>query len=561
MPKRAENKSRDCVDPKRSLGQRDTKRLLPSARPLGLTHTTTVLRAPRVLGLAAGLLLLALMSVQSARAGTYIMRNCNVPGHGHSLMAPWSPHEPDPTISIVDGCASGGGIAFALDESQQLPWQHDGLILIRRPPSPRNDIEFVKVVVWYAARLGGSGHPLGVWSRGRTLDGSAIPGISNSPPGSEYLVAEQQFPPNTDYYMLGLTCALGVTGAPGPCLAANRVPLLIRGMEFTLGEDVAPIVLNPTGTLLEGRTQKGIGTLQVAASDAQSGLSRVDVLLGETQVASRDLTARCHYSDFTVCPTSLDETFSVDTRAVRNGTYQLRVRVTDAAGNVQEVRGEPAVEVGNDAPVAASQAVAYTLSARFKGPSGSTLTAPYGRRVFVTGRLTDGSAPIGAGAAIEVLEKHDRRGARELSRSRIETKPDGSFSTRVATTRPSRRIRLLYRPAGSSQVFSRTLRLRVRAASRVRAKLRGRILRFSGQVLSSPIPKRGKTVLMEGRSPGAAWTKFVRLRTDRKGRFSGAYRLRVRRPGVTLKVRALVPSEGGYGYLLSRSRAVALRVR
>jgi hypothetical protein len=66
---------------------------------------------------------------------------------------------------------------------------------------------------------------------------------------------------------------------------------------------------------------------------------------------------------------------------------------------------------------------------------------------------------------------------------------------------------------------------------------------------------------MEGRSPGSAWTVFKELRTDRQGRFSGRYRLRVRRPGVVLKIRAVVPREDGYGYLGSHSRAVSLRVR
>ena len=95
----------------------------------------------------------------------------------------------------------------------------------------------------------------------------------------------------------------------------------------------------------------------------------------------------------------------------------------------------------------------------------------------------------------------------------------------------------------------------------MKASLRGRVVRFSGKVLSGPIPKAGKRVQMEGRSPGSAWTTFKNLRTDKKGRFSGTYRLRVRRPGVVLKVRAIVPSETGYGYLGSRSRAVTLRVR
>ena len=75
------------------------------------------------------------------------------------------------------------------------------------------------------------------------------------------------------------------------------------------------------------------------------------------------------------------------------------------------------------------------------------------------------------------------------------------------------------------------------------------------------MPKGGKRVQMEGRSPGSAWTAFKDVRTDEKGRFSGTYRLRVRRPGVLLRIRAVVPSETGYGYIGSRSRAVSLRVR
>ena len=138
---------------------------------------------------------------------------------------------------------------------------------------------------------------------------------------------------------------------------------------------------------------------------------------------------------------------------------------------------------------------------------------------------------------------------------------DGSFQAVLVTTRPSRTLRFAYSPAGGGRVVSQALKLRVRAGSRVRASLRGSVLRFSGRVLSRPVPKAGKRIVMEGRSPGSAWTAFQALRTDRLGRFSGTYRLRVRRPGVRLKVRAIVPRENGYGYLGSRSQAVTLRVR
>jgi hypothetical protein len=185
----------------------------------------------------------------------------------------------------------------------------------------------------------------------------------------------------------------------------------------------------------------------------------------------------------------------------------------------------------------------------------------YGRRVSIRGRLARNGGAVAPGTRIEVLERRDQSGAREISRAPVKTNPDGSFSVVMDTTRPSRTVRLAYRPAIGSEVASRALTLRVRAASTVRASLRGRIVRFRGRVRSRPLPKAGKRVVMEGRSPGSAWTAFKSVRTDRQGRFSGTYTLRVRRPGVTLKVRAVVPRENGYGYVGSRSRAVTFRVR
>jgi hypothetical protein len=339
------------------------------------------------------------------------------------------------------------------------------------------------------------------------------------------------------------------------------MPVQVHGLELTLREDVLPTISLPEGTLLESGPQSGTRTVTYAASDPQAGLAKIEVLLGDKVVASHDLTPRCAYADFTVCPPSDDDTLAVDTRAVPNGSYDFALRVVDAAGNERVRSGERSVDVSNPTLAGASSAIPYAIIAGFQGSSGSTLTVTYGQRVSLRGRLTQGSQPVAPGTQIEVLERLDRRGAPERSTRRVMTKADGSFSLGLATSRPSRRIRLAYRPVGGGKVVSKALRLRVRAASSVRAGLRGRVVRFSGRVLGAPFPKRGKRVQMEGRSPGSAWTTFKILRTDKRGRFSGTYRLRVRRPGVVLKVRAFVPTEAGYGYLGSRSGAVTLRVR
>jgi len=510
-----------------------------------------------------GILTCALV-VQPASAGTYVMRNCSVPGHGSSLFYPWRTFDnPIPNVSVADSCTTGGGVAITLGEPRQMGGGYSPFVAIEKPTGSRGPIKFVKLMLWYAARLAGSGQALHFWSGDRRSDGKFHSALSYGPPGSENLVAEQQLSPDTTSVQIGIQCGPGGVVSPEPCVAANDVPLLIRGVEVTLSEDVQPtVVLRPGGSLLNDGAQSGTRTLTYSASDLQSGLSKVDVLLDDTVVGSQDLTPRCSYADFTVCPASVDETLQVDTRAVANGRHGLTLRVRDAAGNERAIEGGHAVDVANEqGPNSTSGSPAFALIAKFNGTSRTTITVPYGRRVVVRGRLTQGGRPVAAGTALDVLERPDARGTPERAAGRFETKADGSFSTVVATNRPSRVLRLAYRPANGSQVVSRPLRLRVGAASRLRASLHGRLIRFSGRVLSGPIAKRGKRLLMEGRSPGAAWTQFRILRTDSRGRFSGTYRLRVRRPGVVLKVRAVVPSENGYGYLRSSSRAVSLRVR
>ncbi len=514
-------------------------------------------------GLVAMITMLVTGAIQPpiSLAGTYSMRNCSVPGHGDSLLHPWrtsvAPSNVS-NVSIADSCATGGGVGFTLGGTRQLAGGSSPFIAIEPPTGARSQIRFVKLMLWYATRLAGSGQALRFWSGDARSDGSFHPALSHGPPGSEYIVAEQQLSPNTTSLQLGIQCGPGGVISPEPCVAEHAVPLLVRGLELTLEEDVPPIVLQPGGTLLESGPQSGTRTLTYSASDHQSGLSNIDVLLGDSVVASRDLTPRCSYSDFTVCPASLDESLPVDTHAVANGSHPLRLRVRDAAGNERVIDGPRAVEVVNEPP--AGSTPAFSVIAKFNGTSRTSVTVPYGRRVAVRGRLAQASQAVGAGEQLEVLERLDRKGAHEHVASRVETKADGSFTVVIRTNRPSRVVRLAHRSVDGSQVVSRALKVRVRAASRLRATLRGRVVRFSGRVLSGPIAKRGKRVLMEGRSPGSAWTQFKSVRTDRAGRFAGTYRLRVRRPGVILKVRAVVPREAGYGYLTSRSRATTMRV-
>lgn len=550
------------------------RRVRAGRRRLGGPRNERSRRSPVLRTLfATGILVLpSAIHADAAVAGTYVMRNCDVPGYPSSLLGPWRTAEMQSNAVMVDGCANGNGVAFNIVGARELsPGGWGTLGLLKPATGPQSQISFVKAVLWYGARLTGAGQPMTLWSLDLHSDGTFLPGVSNGAPGAENLVLEQQFSPaESNYYKIGVVCGpVRESAAPEPCLPADSTPFFVRGMEVTLSEDIQPIVLDPGGTLLAGGPQSGVRTLTYAASDPQSGLAKVDVLLDDIVVASHDLTPRCRYFDFTVCSPSVDDTLQVDTRAVPNGSHRVTIRVQDAAGNARIVNVGSPVDVANvagseastvGAATATSQA-RYSLTARFDRSSRPTLTVPYGRRVSLRGQLAGGPRSNIAGAEIEVRETVDRHGSREATSARVRTMADGSFSYAISTSGPSRMLRLLYRRSGGDPVVSQMLRLRVQTASSLRASLRGVGMHFSGRVYGGWIPRKGKLVLMQGRAPGSAWKSFARLRTNRKGQFSGSFRLRVRRPGVQLRVRAVVPKEEGYPYVSGRSRMVTLRVR
>ncbi len=289
-------------------------------------------------------------------------------------------------------------------------------------------------------------------------------------------------------------------------------------------------------------------------------MARVEVALGDTVVAARDITGSCAHADFAACPLADRSSLSVDTRAVADGSHPLTLRVIDAAGNrhVEEVR---TVDVRNNDDVpppgrenALEHVLGALLSARFATSSRTSLTVPFGRHVSIRGRLTGaGRSGIG-GAPIDVFER--ATGAPEVALGSARTRADGTFSYTLEGRQPSRSVRLAYGATSAP-----LLRVRVRAASTLKASLHGTIVRFSGRVLSQPLPKRGTPVILQGNAPGYTWTPFANLRTDRRGRFAGRYRLPVRRPGVKLQIRVRVPTQRGYPYLGYTGRPVVLTVR
>ena len=201
------------------------------------------------------------------------------------------------------------------------------------------------------------------------------------------------------------------------------------------------------------------------------------------------------------------------------------------------------------------------LSVSFARRSGSTLTVPHGRRVTITGRLMDEHGRPVRHAVVEPTEAVALRGGAARPGQPAITRSDGGFTYTVAAG-ASRRLRFAYRYRKDGSVVSEAgLRLKVRGGVRLAATLRGTAVTYRGTVISRPLPRGRKLVIVQGRAAGGRWQTFASRRTNKAGVFSGRYRLKIRRPGARLKFRARAVAEAGWPYLAGTSRAVTRKVR
>jgi hypothetical protein len=541
------------------------------------TYLTRLIAAvPVVLALA-----LSLASAAPAWAGTYVMRSCNVPGQPSAPLGPWQA-APSANAAVIDTCTSGGSVVVSFAGIPQMPYRaRASLTLLRPTDGPQSRIGIAGVRFWGVARLDGSGGPLDVQTL-VTKTTSAAQGSSvatAATEGTQQLAPPelQMDPVTTTAVQLALMCDSPpdrprLTRAALDCYPANNVPLELRGLEARLEENTAPAAAIEGGTALVSGPLAGERAMQFSAKDVESGVERVEAVIGDTVVASRDLRPQCPHVGFAACPETASGILTFDTRKVKNGTYPLTLRVTDAAGNAQLVPSAAPITIANVEGSGASPASVQEvlplqegqarLTARFARSSRSSLVLPYGQAVVMRGRLSFGSARPPAKTPIAVAAQTVTAGARERTVGSALTRADGTFSYRPTTRGPSRRIRFVYPAKGASSIAasSEVLSLRVRAATRFTVSLRGTALLFRGRVISGPIPTNGKRLRLQGRAPGFAWTEFATLRTDRKGRFSGRYRLRARRPGVRIAVRVVVPQEARYPYLGYQSSVRTLKV-
>jgi hypothetical protein len=160
--------------------------------------------------LALAICLPQVLQVQPARAGTYEMWNCSVPGRASSLLQPWLAMEwLVPNVSLVDACATGGGWSVNLAGTREVAGGWGAALTLSRPTGTRSQIEFVRLTVSYAARLAGTGQPMYfVWTNYRP-DGPHLTPVAVPPDGDD-AVAEFDLDPDTSHVQIAFRCSLSL---------------------------------------------------------------------------------------------------------------------------------------------------------------------------------------------------------------------------------------------------------------------------------------------------------------------------------------------------------------
>jgi hypothetical protein len=387
---------------------------------------------------------------------------------------------------------------------------------------------------------------------------------------------------------VGIYCD-GPTGNPDCPAGQTHATAVIWRSRMTLGDDSPPTAGPVTGSAVASGTWQRTQVFAFPATDDGGGVYQAIVAVDGAPVLARtinDWGGRC--VDTTAggrvfrypqpCPTAVDALVAVDADQLPAGDHEVTLQVSDAAGNARTVYAARktivvAKRIGPGSDLAERGAANgenasddARLSVRWAKTRRRTLTAPYGRRNVIRGRLTTAGGAGIRNAKVEMLTAIDGRAGAPLDKGGARTRRDGRFTLILPANASSRTLVLRYRSHANDTVSiaEATLRVRVKAGVRLsvdpHTAARGRAVKLSGRLVGRPLPATGKVVELQARSPGERWITFQTVRASRRGRFATRYKFRQGGPALYL-MRARVREADDYPYATGVSHSARVRVR
>jgi hypothetical protein len=373
-------------------------------------------------------------------------------------------------------------------------------------------------------------------------------------------------------------CPSGAGDANGYAAA-----LYVYAADITLEQAEGPHASAVGGELASAPTLRGAVPVSFDATDPGSGVWQA-VFAVDGQVVQRtvvnDNGGHCRDVGQTSdelpaflyvqpCAQSVSADVAFDSTMAGNGAHRLTVSVVDAAGNAAPVL-DRVVTIDNPPPPGTSNGVNASTQARLSlhwaGTAKASVVGGFGHSHTLSGRLTTtGGQPI-SGAAIDVRATPAYAGAKPLTMASPSTDAEGRFSLSVPAGASSRTLRFAYRahlddvrPAATG-----ALRLVTPAGIALRVSPRtasaGSSIFFRGRLRGGPIPRGGKQLVLEARSPGSAWIEFKVIRTDARGRYRASYRFKFPGP-ADYRFRVRSEAESDYPYAAGSSNVVGVQER
>lgn len=298
---------------------------------LAAAHAGRGMRHARVAAVAAGAALAAAGLVPAvAGAGTFRVSQCAALDG-----STWSPRTIQSSLwrgsggYLTSTCGSSGGMIQLVPPNFRLHNDWTAAALFSIPASlPHTSIRAFWLD-WTASAQSASVDPAFAVIYGGTTMLFASPVPAGTRPGT---TARLVPPSGTRSLNIGLWCS--PVHGPGYCNWPGS-PLQIRSLSLDLDESVPPAVA-ASGALLDGTPQKGSTTLSLHATDADSGVRSVEASLAGVRIAAVDLAAECADDRLAPCPPDVRRTIEVDTSRIPDGSYRLRLHVTDLAGNATD---------------------------------------------------------------------------------------------------------------------------------------------------------------------------------------------------------------------------------
>jgi hypothetical protein len=393
-----------------------------------------------------------------------------------------------------------------------------------------------------------------------------------------------------DTYVEMYAACDGPSGAPSCNANQTHAEVHIQRSEFVLSDMQPPVGRSVVGSAVDSPTWDGVETFAFSGTDRGAGVYQAVLYIDGVAALSRpidetagrcvDTTSGQHVFRYPrPCPTSVDSVLAVDVSVLPAGQHEVALRISDAAGNLSTLYAArktivaPARRIGPGSDLAERGAANgenasddARLSVRWARTKRATLTAPYGRRNVIRGRLTTGGGAGIRNAKVEMLTAIDGRAGAPLDKGGARTRRDGRFTLILPANASSRTLVLRYRSHANDTVSiaEATLRVRVKAGVRLsvdpHTAARGRTVKLSGRLVGRPLPATGKVVELQARSPGERWITFRTVRASRRGRFATRYTFRQSGPALYL-MRARVREADDYPYATGVSHTARVRVR